>query len=86
MNITSGTATWNNDAICRQTSQADPRLMFLRKQETEVLCFVLRDLASPDELGVSASFLLIALDLRFKETEPDDLFNLIAGILRERMK
>ena len=86
MNMTSGTAPWNNDAICRQTSQADPRLMFLRKQETEVLCSVVRDLASPGELGVSGAFLLIGLDPRFKKTEPEELFDLIAGILRERMK
>jgi len=88
MNITSGNAPWNLDAIARQaqSTTVDPRIAFLKKQETSVLCFVLSDLATPADLGMSASYFLIALDPRFERTAPEQLFDLIVAELRERVK
>ena len=86
MNVTSGNAPWNYDAIARQSASVDPRIAFLRKQETSVICSVLKDVTSPEAMGTSASFFLIALDGRFQETAPEQLFDLITTVLRERVR
>jgi hypothetical protein len=86
MNISSGNAPWNLDSISRQTHAAKSRIAFLKKQESSVLITILNDLVSSQSIGISASLFLLGIDPRFMGLAPKQLFYLITGVLKERVK
>jgi hypothetical protein len=63
----------------------DPRVAFLREGKTEILFALLQEIVKPADLGCSPNFLMVALDPRFRRTHPEELFDLIAGVLRGRV-
>lgn len=63
----------------------DERLAFLREWKTEILFALLSEIVTPLDLGCSRNFFLLAMDPRFRKTQPEELFDLIVAALRERV-
>lgn len=63
----------------------DPRVAFLREGKTDILFGLLQEIVTPLDLGCSRNFFMIGMDSRFRKTQPEELFDLIAGVLRERV-
>ena len=72
-------------AAAAGSAPGDERIAFLREGKTDVLLALLGEIAEPAELGCSRNFFMIGLDRRFRTTTPEQLFDLIAGVLRERV-
>jgi len=63
----------------------DERTAFLREGKTDILLALLGEIVTPLDLGCSRNFFLLAMDSRFRKTQPEELFDLIAAVLRERV-
>ncbi len=62
----------------------DPRIEFLVKAPTANLLNVLKDYTSPD-IGISSTLFFIGMHEDFRKTQPEELFDLITAILRNRV-
>ena len=63
----------------------DPRVTFLRTGPTEALLGLLGEILDSESIGCSPNFFMIGMNPRFRTTEPEQLFDLIVGALRERV-
>lgn len=63
----------------------DPRVAFLREGKTDILLALLTEIVTPFNLGCSRNYFMVGMDPRFRKTQPAELFDLIAGVLRERV-
>jgi hypothetical protein len=63
----------------------DPRVAFLREGTTDVLIAMLSEIITPASLGCSRNFFMLAMDKRFRTTQPVELYDLITAVLRERV-
>lgn len=63
----------------------DERVAFLREGKTDILLALLGEIVTPADLGCSRNFFLLAMDPRFRKTQPEELYDLIARVLRERL-
>ena len=63
----------------------DPRSVFLSELPTDVLFPLLEELVTPFEIGCSGNFFKLGVDSRFRSTEPEELFDLIAATLKKRV-
>lgn len=67
------------------TTPLDERVAFLRAGKTDVLLALIGELVEPASLGCSRNFFMVGIDRRFRATTPEQLFDLIVGVLRERV-
>jgi len=63
----------------------DPRVEFLSKQDTKRLYGLIGDTLFPDE-PMSFGYFALGLSEPFRNTTRAELFDIITGILRERIK
>lgn len=77
----SGAAVRSTDGL----GTVDDRVAFLREGKTDILLALLGEIVTPADLGCSRNFFLLAMDKRFRKTQPEELYDLIAGVLRERV-
>ena len=84
-NNTLETASGAESAQASCSAGDDPRSVFLSELPTDVLFPLLEELVTPFDIGCSGNFFRLGVDSRFRSTQPEELFDLIAATLKKRV-